>query len=151
MAGAAARFKFLDKLDERGGAIDLAVGDRVVDARQVLHHHAPGADVEMADLGIAHLAIGQSDILAGGVQEAVRAGLPKPVERRRFGLAHGVVGCFLAPAPSVQNDQHHRPPLLHVAFLSRITRRGYRGSWQYVNSCRSPYVREWSCSGAVCH
>ena len=31
--------------------------DGVADARQVLHHHAAGADVEVADLGIAHLAV----------------------------------------------------------------------------------------------
>jgi hypothetical protein len=116
MTGAAAVFEFFDQFHKGRCAIDLAFGDRVVDARQVLHHHASGADIEMPDLGIAHLAVGQADLLAGGAQEAVRAGLPKPVEGRRFGLAHGVVGRVVAPAPAVENDQHHRPPLLHVAF-----------------------------------
>src|SRR6185503_3849827 len=97
---------------------------------------------EMADLGIAHLAGRQPDILAGGAQEAVRAGGPEPVEGRGFGLADRVIGGVLAPAPSVQYHQHHGAALLHAdisrarlksAALWRIapassTRRGRPGS-----------------------
>ncbi len=118
VAGAAARFELFDQIAERRRALDVAAGDRRRDARQILHHHAAGADIEMADFGIAHLAIGQADVLAGGAQEAVRAVLPQPVEGRRLGLADGVVGFVFAPAPAVENNEHHRPPTLHFHDLS---------------------------------
>ena len=114
MAGAAALFQLVDQIGERRRLLDLAVGDGVADARQVLHHHAAGADVEMADLGIAHLARRQADIACPTVRrKRVRAGGPEPVEGRGLGLADGVVGGVLAPAPAVQDDQHHRTALLH--------------------------------------
>ena len=79
MTGAAAGFELLDQIDERRRARDVAAGDGGVDARQVLHHHAAGADIHMADFGIAHLAVRQADGAARGVQQAVRAILPQPV------------------------------------------------------------------------
>ena len=57
VAGAAAFLERVDQAGERRRLGDLARRDGVADARQVLHHHAAGADVEMADLGIAHLAV----------------------------------------------------------------------------------------------
>ena len=109
MAGAAGRLQLADQLDERRRLGDAAVLDGVADARQFLHHHAAGADVEVADLGVAHLAVGQADIAAGGVQEGVRAALPQPVEVRLARLADGIVGGVLAPAEAVEDHQHHRP------------------------------------------
>src|SRR5262249_37887119 len=70
-------------------------------------------DVDMADFGIAHLPVGQADVPAGGVQQRVRTARPQPVEARGARLAHGVVGALLAPAPAVQDYEHHRAPLLH--------------------------------------
>ena len=95
-----------DQIDQRRCARDLARRDGVGDARQVLHHDAAGADVEMADLGIAHLAVGQADVAARGAQEGVRTRAPQAVEGRRPRLAHGVVGAILAPTPTIQNNQH---------------------------------------------
>ena len=115
MTGAAAVFELCDQIDQRRHLLDVAVGDGAADARQILHDHAPGADIEMADLGIAHLAAGQADVVAGSVQKAVRPVPPQPVEGRRLGLADGVVGGIVAPTPAVQDHQHHRPPPLHVA------------------------------------
>jgi hypothetical protein len=92
---------------------DLAARQRLADARQVLHHHAAGADVEMADFGIAHLTRRQADILAGGHQQRVRAGGPEPVEIGRARLPDGVVCDFVTPAPAVHDHQHHRPSPLH--------------------------------------
>ena len=50
------------RLAQRRGLLDLAAGDGLADARQVLHDDAAGADVEMADLGVAHLPIRQADV-----------------------------------------------------------------------------------------
>ena len=113
VAGAAALLQRLDQAGEGRRLLDLAGRDGVADPRQVLHHDAAGADIEMADLGIAHLSRRQADVAAGGAQERVRPGGPQSVERGRLGLPDGVVGGFLAPAPAVQHDQHHRAALLH--------------------------------------
>jgi hypothetical protein len=70
------------------------------------------------------------------VEKSVRASLPQPVEVRRFGLANGVVARVVAPTPAIQNDQHHRPPVLHhktplveatgIADCRRIVNRQWR-------------------------
>ena len=95
-------------------AFDVAVRDRVVDARQILHHQPARADVEMSDLGIPHLPRGQTDLLARRAQEGVWTACPQPVERGRVRLPDGVVGRIVAPAPAVEHDQHHRTTLLHL-------------------------------------
>src|SRR4029077_10852161 len=99
MASAAARFELFDQGHERWRTLDFTAGNGIVDARQVLDHHAAGADIEVTDFGIAHLALGQADVLARSVEKSVRAGLPQPVEIRRLSLANGVVARLVAPAP----------------------------------------------------
>ena len=120
---------------QRRHLLDVAVGDCLADARQILHDHAPGADIEMADLGIAHLAAGQADVVARSAQKAMRSVPPQPVEGRRIGLADGIVGGIVAPTPAVENDQHHRPPPLHVAksFRSDNAERGIADRHGSVN------------------
>ena len=55
-----------------GRSKNAAVGDRGVDPRQVLEDRPAGAEVEVADLGVAHLARRQPDGVLGG-PEAWRA------------------------------------------------------------------------------
>jgi hypothetical protein len=50
-----------------------AVLTRRVDPDQILHHHPPGADVEVPHLRIAHLPLGQPHVTARGAQESPRA------------------------------------------------------------------------------
>ena len=119
VAGAAAFFQRVDQAGQRRRRLDLARRDGVADARQVLHHHAASADVEVADLGVAHLARRQPDLAAVGAQERVRTAGPQPVECRRPGLADGVVGRVLAPAPAVEHDQHDGAALLFRCIVHR--------------------------------
>ena len=53
---------------EGGVRRELPVGDGAVDARQPLVDDEAGADVGVADLGVAHLPRRQADGLAGGEQ-----------------------------------------------------------------------------------
>ena len=53
-------------------AREFARGDRMVDAREVLVDDATGADVEMTDLRVAHLALGQAHVQFGGVDRRMR-------------------------------------------------------------------------------
>ena len=107
MAGAARGFQLRDQPRDCRQLREGPIGNGGINARQILHHHAPGTDIEVPDLRIAHLPNRQANILAGGLQESMRAGRPKRIETWGFRLAHGVVGTLLPPAPAIQNDQHH--------------------------------------------
>ena len=65
-----------NQLFERGPVGQAAVMYRGPDARQLLAHDTPGADVEVADFGVAHLAVRKAHIVSVGAQEGVRTGLP---------------------------------------------------------------------------
>ena len=109
MAGATRRLHFRDQFGQRRRARETAILGSLTDARQFLHHHPAGADIQMADLRIAHLALRQADVLAGGSQEGVRAALPQPVEVRLARLTDCIVGQLFAPAEAVEDHQHHWP------------------------------------------
>ena len=63
---------------------ELARGESVVDALQLLHDDAPGAHVEVADFGGALVAVGEAYGLAAAVQEAVRIARPDLVDDGRL-------------------------------------------------------------------
>ena len=50
----------VDRLGENGVGEDRTVAHGQIDARELLVDHSPGPDVEMTDLGVAHLSLGQS-------------------------------------------------------------------------------------------
>jgi len=54
-----------------GDLIELLVGDEEIDAGDVHVHDAAGADVEVADFAVAHLAFGEADGGAGGLDQGV--------------------------------------------------------------------------------
>ena len=85
VAGAAGGAQLGDEAGQHRRRRERAVRHRRVDPRQVLHHHPPGADVEVPDLGVAHLPFRQADIVAGGAQEGARPGRPQRVEGRACG------------------------------------------------------------------
>src|SRR5262249_15866956 len=93
---------------------DIAASNRRVDAGQILQHETAGTDVEVSDLGVAHLPRWQADVLARRMQEGVWAGRPQVVEAGSPRLADAVIGRLLAPAPAVKPDQRLRTALLHL-------------------------------------
>jgi len=100
------------------GALSISTGDCRANAGQVLHHQTAGADIEMSDLGIAHLSFRQANILARSSQQGVRAGRPQLVEAGSARLANSVVSRLFAPTPAIKHDQHYRTTLLHVSMSS---------------------------------
>jgi hypothetical protein len=69
---------------------ELAVADRFGHASEVLIHHAAGAEVHVADFGVAHLAVRQADVHAAARDQAVRRGGPQAVEHGLLGGIDGV-------------------------------------------------------------
>ncbi len=84
---------------------EAAVGDGVVDPGQVLLDDRAGAEVEVADLRVAHLPVGEPDVAALGGELRVRVTLPEAVEDRRLGEGDRVAGAGLGQAPAVEDDQ----------------------------------------------
>ena len=91
---------------ERGIPEEVAVADAAVDARQVLVHHAAGAEVHVPDLGVPHLAGGEAYRLAARDEAAVRAAVEQLLVDRRVREADGVPIRALAESPPVEDDEH---------------------------------------------
>ena len=93
---------------QRGVLGQRAVGHGVADAHEILGDDPPRADVEMADLGVAHLPFGQAHRTPGCDQRRVRPALPERVEDRRASQPHGVAGAFGRTPEAVEDDQRDR-------------------------------------------
>ena len=96
-----------------GGPQDVVVGERPVldglaDAREVLLDRRAGAEVEVSDLRVAHLALGQADRRAPRRQLAVRIALPEVVEDRRRRQRDGVARAVRRDPPAVEDDEADR-------------------------------------------
>ena len=101
-----------------------AVGDRVVDPGQVLLDDRAGAEVEVADLGVAHLPVGQADVAAARPRASCADSAPRA--RRRPGCRparSALPGPGLGEPPAVEDDQRDR-----AAPGARRRRLGHRGS-----------------------
>ena len=106
MAGAAGSLQLGDEVLQARVARQLAGLHGGVDARQVLHDHAAGADVHMADLGIAHLAGRQPDMQFRGVDQRMRAIAHEAVPGRRVRQPDRVVIVAGAFPPAVEDAEH---------------------------------------------
>ena len=91
----------VDRAIENGIGRELAGFDRVIDPREVLVDDAAGADVEVPDLGVAHLPVRQSHAQLGGVDRRVgyRREQAIPVRHRALPIALSGAG-GRSPKPS---------------------------------------------------
>ena len=96
----------LDGVAERLIADELAVADRDVDPRVILVDDTAGADVQVPDFGIAHLAFGKADAELRRIDRRVGARREQPPPVRRIGARDRVVGRVLAASEAVEDQQH---------------------------------------------
>src|SRR5216684_7435834 len=91
-------------------AIELAGGDRFIDASEILKNDAAGAQIEMADFGVPHLAFGQTDVGATRAEFAAGIIAIELIVKRCAGEQRGVAIFFRLrfaagiDAPAVAND-----------------------------------------------
>ncbi len=91
---------------EKGGVgEEAAVGDGGVDAGHVHADDAAGAEVEVADFGVAHLAVGEADEVLAGAEEGVGEVAQEPVVDGFAGLGYGVAVDLGAVAPAVEDGE----------------------------------------------
>ena len=83
--------------DQRWIGKKVAVLNHQLDARDVHVHDATGANVEVSDLAVAHLPIGQSDERAAGLDQGVGIFTQQAIVGRlagqRDGVGFGLRGC----------------------------------------------------------
>ena len=94
--------------DEDLVVLERAILASVVDTRELLEHDAAGTDVEVAHLGIAHLAVGKADVLAGSTQRGVGILLVQRVDERGARSCDGVVRALGRQAEAVHDDEQRR-------------------------------------------
>ncbi len=105
--------------EEGGVGEELAGVDGVVDAGDVHADDAAGAEVEVADFAVAHLAVGQADVVVAGVDEGVGVLAEEAVVGGLAGEGDGVAVGFGAVAPAVENGEDDR----------RCGSHGYKFTW----------------------
>ena len=94
--------------DQRLVLAQRPVLDGLVDPREVLRDDRARAEVEVAHLGVAHLARRQADGLAARGERGVRVLLPQPVEDRRVGECDRVARAVGREPPAVEHDEADR-------------------------------------------
>ena len=106
-------------LQQCGVVEKAAVRDGGVDTRQVLVDDAAGADVHVADFGVAHLAVRQADVQAMGLDQRMRIVGQQLAPVRQVGQRQRVAGLVLAIAPAIENQQQHRFGSGHGGYLGK--------------------------------
>ena len=115
--------------DVGGIGEEIAVVDRLRDARQGLEHHAAAADVRVADLGVAHLPIRETDVEAGGGELRRGPVRHETVHHGRLRRIDGVRSVVLADAVAIQDDECdflHRAYSCAVAMMMVAKSTGFR-------------------------
>src|SRR6266403_2402397 len=117
----------LHRLLEKRHVLQLLVGDEQVDAGDIHVYDAAGADVEVPDFTIAHLALGQADVRAGSVNQRIRKFLEQGVISRFARKGNGVAFGFSAESPAVEHSKNnwfrtfgHSLQIYAVEFASTI-------------------------------
>ena len=75
---------------------------------QVLKNHAPTANIGVAYLAVAHLAVRQAHVQAGGGEGCVGEFLKKLVQAGRLRSVDGVAGIRVCHAKAVHDNQSRR-------------------------------------------
>ena len=105
MNGAAVAPGLVDGAADRRVLTETPVADGGGNARKILVHDAPRADVHVAHFRITHLASGQANGFARCLDQDMRVVGPHLVPARGIALPNGVVLGLFAMAPAVQNHQ----------------------------------------------
>ena len=82
---------------------ELAVLDLLRHLRQDLEHYAAGAHIGVADLGVAHLPGGQTDVKSGSGERGVGIRRKQLVKVRLLRLCNGVAGSRSCETVAVKN------------------------------------------------
>src|ERR1700676_4433243 len=100
-----ANSRMLHSCEQHGMREELTISDHQINASDVHVHDAAGANIEMSNLAVAHLSLGQADEGSAGMNERVGIFAQQPVVSRLACERDGVSFCFGAITPAVEDDQ----------------------------------------------
>ena len=103
--GGALGSRFIHRPDQGLLFKEVAIPDVLGDAGQLLIHHAASAQVQVADLAVAHLPVGQADRHAAGAQLRMGIGGLQAVHIGGARRDHGVSDGVGVDAKPVHDDQ----------------------------------------------
>ena len=95
----------MNGMGEGGIGEEAAVGDGGVDAGHVHADDAACAEVEMAHFGVAHLSVGEADVVVAGSEEGVGVVDEELVVCGLTGECDGVAVGLGAIAPAVEDGE----------------------------------------------
>ena len=95
------------KGDEGRPGDEVARGDALRDPDQVLRNHPARAEVEVADLAVAHLPFGKADTQAARLEQGPGLPGPESLPGGRIRQGDGVAFALGAIAPPIQYDQDY--------------------------------------------
>ena len=99
----------LHVLDQHRVLEHLAVADGLGDEGELLVHDAACAHVGVADLGVAHLAVGQTDSHAGSINGGHGVLFHQSIQMGGLGSHNGVAkGLVRHPAEAIHDAQKNR-------------------------------------------
>ena len=96
---------------ECGVLAERSLCDRDIDARDVHQRNSSGAEIQVTDFAITHLALGKSHGAAGCIEQGVREGIPETMPDRGPAQLDRVTLARRAIAPAIEDYQNHRPPV----------------------------------------
>jgi hypothetical protein len=95
--------------EQRGSLEERAVGDRGVDPGQVLEHRPPGSEIQVPNLGVAHLPGRQTDGVGRCPERGVGPGGKERSPVRHVRRGDRVRTWIAADPEAVEDDQDDRP------------------------------------------
>ncbi len=140
----------LERRAEDRALVEGPVLDRLVHPHQVLVEDPARTDRQVAHLGVAHLARGQADGLAGRLQRGVRVLGPQPVEDGGLGEVDRVARAGRRAAPPVEDDERDcRDGLQPVPFGAASTIAANDSTSSDAPPTRAPSTSGWPSSSAA--
>ena len=77
----------------------------LVDLYEVLIDNASGTDVEVSNLGVAHLTVRKTNVLARGLERGVSRDCVQIIKKWCWGVVDDITLTVLTDSPSVENHQ----------------------------------------------
>jgi len=96
------------QFDERRQPEEIARGDRLRDAHDVLRDHPARAEVQVPDFAVPHLSLGEAHGEPRGVEQRVRGAVPQPMPGRRVAQFDRIAVPAWTKSPAVEDDQDDR-------------------------------------------
>src|SRR6266404_5783918 len=96
----------LHRFEQHRMAEEFAILNHQLNSRRIHMDNAPCADVQMSDFAVAHLIVGQADVLTTGVNQSVGILAQQAVVSWLASKCNGIGISFGSITPAVENGEN---------------------------------------------